>query len=116
MENLLSTPKKKYIGIRVSYDDYMSVITHAQNLGVTITDFLMSLILPVIDKQVKPTIKKGLTSLPEKELALIIQENNPVELLNDNKISFQTKRKLISATELFPLEHEKLLQSYLIKL
>jgi len=97
----MSERKNKFVGLRMYYDDYMCLLSHTQTLGVSTTDFLMSLILPAIsaaDKQVKSAIEKDTTTSPPQNI-FVKQSSN-------NKNSFQTKRKLLTANDLFPEEYQ----------
>jgi len=100
----MSERKNKYIGFRVTYDDFLSVVTHTQNIGASISDWLTSLIHDAMEKEVKPTIENDLTPAP--------LQNNSVEQPSDSKNSFLTKEKLITSKQLFSEENEALLNSF----
>jgi hypothetical protein len=42
--------KNKFLGFRVSYSDYMLTLQESERLGVSITDFLSSILLKQINK------------------------------------------------------------------
>ncbi len=42
--------KRKFIGFRLSYLNYLRIIHSAQQAGVSISDFIISNLLPLIDK------------------------------------------------------------------
>jgi|GEM_PF-5784931 len=41
--------KNKFLGFRISYTDYMLTLQSAEQLGVTVSDFILSILLPKIN-------------------------------------------------------------------
>ncbi len=41
--------KNKYLGFRIGFNDYVKTIEMAQRSGVSITDFILSILLPKIN-------------------------------------------------------------------
>ena len=107
MSSTQTETKKKFIGIRINYSDYLSVLTHVEKLDITVTDFLMSLILPVIDQQTKT---KSEVSIPS-----VIQENKTSQSLKHEMKKTNSSVNGNAGKKLWSDENEKLLKSYLIK-
>ena len=42
--------KNKYLGFRIGYADYMQTLEVAGRAGVSVTDFILSVLLPAINK------------------------------------------------------------------
>lgn len=73
--------KNKYLGFRISYTDYMKTIEVAQNAGVSITDFVKSILLPVINgKDFKQPLK---------------DENDTPKIMDNSKPFLKEKQNII---------------------
>lgn len=103
MTNINVERKGKYFGFRVSYSDYMAVLSHIQQHEMSISDFFHSLFLPIIDRNIHAKSEQG-------GKALLSQELPP-----EPTFSLGTKSDQANDKNLWSSENESLLQSFLIK-
>ena len=95
--------KNKFIGFRLSFENYLKTISLAERLGVSISDLVLSSLLPEINKQenilyfTKPVEQNGnaekhITDLPEREpdssnkedIAVVAPLNNPTDVSSNH--------------------------------
>ena len=67
--------KDKFIGFRLNWDSYLSAITTAQQRGVSVSDLMLSLLIPVISNNapvidVKQNVKHLSTTPPTDTMTL----------------------------------------------
>lgn len=96
--------KNKYIGFRLTYADYMSTIETAGRLNVSVSDFILSVLLPAINKDeaklvhqevptmIKLPLQKEQNITPTKST---VHTDNTLELLIQKEKTYQQKLKSI---------------------
>ena len=96
--------KNKYIGFRIGYTDYMLTLQAAEQVGVSITDYLLSILLPQINKS---TVKQPVETETTKE-----QTSNKSELKTGKEA---VKNKVVSNNKNLE-EIEEKIKKYNVKL
>ena|ERR1700757_5326774 len=74
--------KDKYLGFRIAYPDYMQVLEVTNRLGVSITDFILSLLLPAINKTSINQVEK---TEPVKESIIENKIDNTESILEEKE-------------------------------
>lgn len=58
--------KNKYIGFRLPFNQYIQVIKTAQESGVSISDYILSLLTPSINRADSPPVVKSINSVKKQ--------------------------------------------------
>lgn len=96
--------KNKYLGFRIAHADYMQTLQVAERLGVSISDFILSALLPHINKVENEIDKESKMDILIGEDNAIIQDsmkkqsNTRLNLKNDFDKEIEEKLKKYSKT------------------
>lgn len=97
--------RKKFVGFRLPVSQYISIVQAADNIGVSITDYVLSKIFPSVET-IENTVKQNDLTFVKQVLNTYkqgITKETPV--LQPKKKMFITKKEI-----LFSEENEKLLK------
>ena len=82
--------KNKYLGFRIGYADYMQTLEAAGRSGVSVTDFILSVLLPAINKFDKKIIIDNNELFTKEEKNIIPVKTIP----NDTLEALKQKEKM----------------------
>lgn len=88
--------KTKYLGFRLHFNDYVKTIEAAQKAGVSITDFILSLLSQKINQKTDSIIS---LEKPKKESAKNEIESKQID--GKNESYFNSEEMLMSAKKQF---------------
>ena len=108
-ENIDSTDnsRKKFVGFRVPVKQYITIVQAADNIGVSITDYVLSKIFPAVETADNTVQQNNLTDVKQ------VLNNSKQDTPKENPV-LQPKNKMFTTDKnkkLFSDENEKLLHS-----